>query len=92
MCFAYLSYVINKDIQEARLETISMVKEFHDIFLEELNGLPLNKELEFTIYLIPSNAPISQAPYIMAPSKLKESKVQMQDLVDKGFIRPSASL
>ena len=88
---AYLVYVTNKNILEARLETIHVVKEFPDIFLEELTSLPPDRELEFTIDLIPISAHISQAPYRMAPSELKELKVQLQDLVDKGFIRPSAS-
>ena len=83
--------MINKDIQEANLETKPAVKEFPDIFPEELTALPFDRELEFTIDLFPSSAPISQALYRMATSELKELKVQLQDLVDKGFIQPSAS-
>ena len=56
---AYLAYVINKDIQEAKLETIPIVKEFLEIFLEELIGLPPDRELKFTIDLILGSAPIS---------------------------------
>ena len=67
--------MINKDIQETKLEPIPVVKEFPEIFSEELIGLPPDRELEFTINLIPDSAPISQAPYKMAPSKLKELKV-----------------
>ena len=89
--FAYLAYVINKDIQEAKLENIHVVKEFPNIFPEELTDLPLDRELKFTIDQTPSSALITQVPYRMAPSKLKELKVQLQDLVDKGFIQPSAS-
>ena len=88
---AYLVYVINKYIQEAKLETIPIFKEFLEVFPKELIGLPPDRELEFTIDLIPSSAPVSQAPYRMAPSELKELKVQLQDLVDIGFIRPSTS-
>ena len=47
--------------------------------------------MEFTIDLVPGTTPISQAPYCMAPSELKELKVQLQELVDKGYIRPSVS-
>ena len=68
---AYLTYVINKDIQEAKLDTIPIVTEFPKVFPEELVGLPSKRELEFTIDLIPSSAPISQAPYRMAPLELK---------------------
>ena len=83
--------MINKDIQEAKLETIPVFKEFLESFPKELIGLPSDKELEFTIDLIPGSAPISQAPYRMVPSELKELKMQLQDLIDRGFIRPSAS-
>ena len=88
---AYLDYVINKDIQEAKLDTILVVMEFPEVFPEKLVGLPPDRELEFTIDLIPGSAPTSQALYRMAPSKLKELKVQLQDLVDRRFIRPSVS-
>ncbi|KAL0546312.1 hypothetical protein IC582_016219 [Cucumis melo] len=54
-------------------------------------GLPPDREIEFTIELLPGTAPISQAPYRMAPSELKELKMQLQELVDKGYIRPSVS-
>ena len=87
----YLAYVINKDIQEVELDTILVVAEFPDVFPEELVGLPPDRELEFTIDLTTGSAPISQAPYRMALSELKELKVQLQDLVNRGFIRPSVS-
>ena len=73
------------------METIPVVKEFLEICPKELIGLPPNRELEFTIDLISGSVPISQAPYRMAPLELKELKVQLQDLVDRGFIRSSAS-
>ena len=75
--FAYLAYVINKDIYEAKLETIPLVKEFPSIFPKELISLPLDKELDFTIDLILNSAHISQALYIMEPLELKELKVQL---------------
>uniref|UniRef100_A0A2N9GFR5 CCHC-type domain-containing protein n=1 Tax=Fagus sylvatica TaxID=28930 RepID=A0A2N9GFR5_FAGSY len=56
-----------------------------------LHGLPPEREVEFTIDLVPGTGPISKAPYRMAPAELKELKEQLQDLLDKGFIRPSAS-
>ena len=64
---------------------------FPDVFSEDLPGLPPDREVEFTIDLVPSIGPISKAPYRMAPTELKELKEQLQDLLDKGFIRPSAS-
>ncbi|KAA0035808.1 DNA/RNA polymerases superfamily protein [Cucumis melo var. makuwa] len=58
---------------------------------DDLSGLPPDREIEFTIELLPGTAPISQAPYRMASSELKELKMQLQELVDKGYIRPSVS-
>ena len=54
-------------------------------------GLPPDRELEFAIYLLPSTTPISIPPYRMSPTELKELKVQLQDLVHKGFVRPNVS-
>ncbi|TYK14643.1 DNA/RNA polymerases superfamily protein [Cucumis melo var. makuwa] len=59
---------------------------------DDLSGLPPDREIEFTIELLPGTTPISQTPYRMAPSELKELKIQLQELVDKGYIRPSVSL
>ena len=67
----------NKDIQETKLETILVVKEFFENFSEELIILPLDKELEFITDSTPSSAPIPQAPYRMALSELKELMVQV---------------
>ncbi|KAA0059807.1 pol protein [Cucumis melo var. makuwa] len=58
---------------------------------QELPGLPPHREVEFAIELEPGTVPISRAPYRMAPAELKELKVQLQELLDKGFIRPSVS-
>lgn len=69
-----------------------MVREFLDIFPEDLHGLRPNRELEFSIDLLPGTAPIYNSPYQVAPIKLKELKFQLQELIDKGFIRPSVSL
>ena len=68
-----------------------MVNEFLDVFLDELLGLPPDREVEFTIELVPRVAPISISSYRMAPVELKELKTQLQELLDKGFIRPSVS-
>ncbi|KAG8488163.1 hypothetical protein CXB51_018403 [Gossypium anomalum] len=57
----------------------------------ELPGLPPNREVEFVIDVLPGTAPISVAPYRMAPAELRELKTQLQELLDRGFIRPSMS-
>ncbi|KAA0056190.1 ty3-gypsy retrotransposon protein [Cucumis melo var. makuwa] len=68
-----------------------VVRDYPDVFSEELPGLPPHREIEFAIELEPGTIPISRAPYRMAPAELKELKVQLQELLDKGFIRPSVS-
>ena len=73
------------------MEDIPVVQEFPDVFLDELPGMPPNRQIEFSIDLVPGTTPISIAPYRMAPAELKEPKIQLQELVDKGFIRPSVS-
>ena len=73
------------------LQQIPVVGEFLDLFPEELPGLPPEREVEFSIELLPGTSPISRTPYRMAPTELRELKAQLQDLIDKGFIRPSTS-
>ena len=68
-----------------------MTKEFPDVFPEELPSLPHEKEADMSSEIIPRTAPISWAPYRMAPTELKELKNQLQELLDKGIIRPSVS-
>ena len=75
----------------SRLEDIPVVREFLDVFLEDLPGIPPDREIDFQIELAPGTEPISKAPYRMAPLELKELKVQMEELVSKGFVRPSTS-
>ena len=75
----------------SRLEDIRVVREFLDVFPEDLLGIPPDREIDFQIELALGTEPISKAPYRMAPLELKELKVQMEELVSKGFVRPSTS-
>nr|GFD21352.1 putative reverse transcriptase domain, aspartic peptidase domain protein [Tanacetum cinerariifolium] len=68
-----------------------IVSEFPDVFPDELSGIPPVREVEFNIELIPGAKPISKAPYRMALIELKELKDQLQELLERGFIRPSVS-
>nr|GFD19891.1 putative reverse transcriptase domain-containing protein [Tanacetum cinerariifolium] len=68
-----------------------IVSEFPDVFPNELPGIPPVREVEFNIVLIPGAGPISKTPYRMAPIELKELKDQLQELLERGFIRPSVS-
>ncbi|KAJ4950786.1 hypothetical protein NE237_027618 [Protea cynaroides] len=87
----YLVSVVNLTKEAPRMEDIEVVRKFLDVFPEELPGLPPDRVTEFVIDLIPRAAPVSKAPYRMAPTELKELKVQLQELLDKGYIRPSVS-
>ncbi|KAK1619957.1 hypothetical protein QYE76_025474 [Lolium multiflorum] len=78
-------------MKEVKLEDIPVVNEFQDVFPKELPGMPPDREIEFTIDLIPGTAPIAKAPYKMGPKELKELKEQLDDLEQKGFIQESVS-
>ncbi|KAL0402639.1 UNVERIFIED_CONTAM: Transposon Ty3-I Gag-Pol polyprotein, partial [Sesamum latifolium] len=90
-CEAYLASVHDATKVSPGVLEVSVVREFPDVFPEELPGLPPHREVDFEIETIPGAAPISIAPYRMAPSELKELKKQLEELLDKGFIRPSIS-
>ena len=87
----YLTYAVEVRDDDVRLEDIPVVREFPDVFPNDLLGLPPDKEIDFQIELAPGTEPISRAPYRMAPTELKELKVHMEEMVNKGFIRPSTS-
>jgi hypothetical protein len=78
-------------IEGIKLKDIPVVCEYPDIFPNDLLGMPPDRDIEFIIELQPSTAPNSKRPYRMPPNELAELKVQLQDLLDKGFIRPNAS-
>ncbi|GJR59874.1 putative reverse transcriptase domain-containing protein [Tanacetum coccineum] len=77
---------------EKRLEDVPIVRDFPEVFPEDLSGLPPTRQMEFQIDLILGDAPVARAPYRLAPSEMKELSKQLQELSDKGFIRPSSSL
>ena len=88
-CEAYLACVVTSEGSGTELANIPVVRKFPDVFSEELPGLPPDREVEFSIDLFPGTGPIARAPYRMVPTELKELKPQLQELLDKGFIRPS---
>jgi hypothetical protein len=73
-------------------EDIPMVCKFADVFLDDLPGMPPDRDIKFIIELQPSTAPISKRSYRMPPKELAELKLQLKELLDKGSICPSASL
>ncbi|GJV03989.1 putative reverse transcriptase domain-containing protein [Tanacetum coccineum] len=94
-CQVYLAQVTSKKAEdkseEKRLKDVSIIREFPEVFLEDLPELPLARQVEFQIDLVLGAAPIARAPYRLAPAKIQELSTQLQELSDKGFIRPSSS-
>ncbi|GKG02882.1 putative reverse transcriptase domain-containing protein, partial [Tanacetum coccineum] len=78
-------------VDEPRISDIPVVQGFIDVFLEELSGLPPQRQVEFHIDLVPGATSVTKSPYRLAPSELQELSEQLQELQDKGFIRPSHS-
>ncbi|KAL0534292.1 hypothetical protein IC582_028581 [Cucumis melo] len=89
--WSILASVVDTREVDVSLSSEPVVRDYPDVFPEELPWLPPHREIEFAIELEPGTVPISRAPYRMAPAELKELKVQLQELLDKGFIRPSVS-
>ena len=86
-CQGYLVYAIESGNSEMQLVEVPVANEFFDVFPEDLPGVPPDREIE----LAPGTEPISIAPYRMAPVELKELKVQMEELLSKGFVKTSTS-
>ncbi|GJX74099.1 putative reverse transcriptase domain-containing protein [Tanacetum coccineum] len=82
---------ITKTRKGKRLEDVPVVQEFPEVFPEDLPGIPPTRQVEFRIDLVPGATPVARAPYRLAPSEMKELAEQLQELTDKGFIRPSSS-
>nr|GEU93798.1 hypothetical protein [Tanacetum cinerariifolium] len=89
--YLFVAQVIEKEPAERRLEDVPVICKFSDVFLEDLPGLPPPRKVELKIELVPGAALVARAPYRLAPSKMKELAKQLQELSDKGFIRPSSS-
>jgi hypothetical protein len=73
------------------LEGILVACEFPDVLPKDLLGMPLDRDIEFVIELQPGTSPISRRSYMMTPKELAELKAQLNELLDKGYIRPSSS-
>ena len=87
----YFAYIVNQPKDKKQVEQVPVVREFLDVFPEELKNLPPEREVEFVIDLLPGATPLSKTPYRMAPAELKELKEQLQELLRQGFIQPSVS-
>jgi len=87
---ALLTHTVNQ-VEDKKLEDIPVVCEYPDVFSNELPDMPPDRAVEFAIELQSGTAPISRRPYRMPPNELAELKKQLQELLDKGYIRPSTS-
>ncbi|GJY01920.1 putative reverse transcriptase domain-containing protein, partial [Tanacetum coccineum] len=94
-CQVFLAQISAKKEEDKsegkQIKDVPIVRDFPEVFPEDLPGLPPARPVEFQIDLIPGAAPVARAPYRLAPSEMKELSEQLQELSDKGFIRPSSS-
>ncbi|XP_054801428.1 uncharacterized protein LOC129305420 [Prosopis cineraria] len=82
-CDSYIVVCATSSMYDGGIEKIRVASEFHEIFSEEMSGLPPKREVEFSIDLVPGTESISKAPYRMSPSELNELKKQIEDLLNK---------
>nr|GFB48426.1 putative reverse transcriptase domain-containing protein [Tanacetum cinerariifolium] len=91
----FLAHITTKEVEDKsekkRLEDVPIVRDFPEVFPEDLSGLPPIRPMEFQIDLVLGAAPVARAPYRLAPSEMKKLAEQLKELSDKGFIRPSSS-
>ena len=76
---------------KTKIDEVPILGEFPKVFLDDLPGLPPDRVIEFEIKVMPRTSSISKTPYIMAPTKLQVLNKKLQELLEKGFIRPSDS-
>nr|GFC80768.1 putative reverse transcriptase domain-containing protein [Tanacetum cinerariifolium] len=77
--------------EKKRLENVQIVRDFPEVFPEDLPGLPPTRQVVLQIDLIPGVALVARGPYRLAPPEMKELSEQLKELFDKGFIRHSSS-
>ncbi|GJV51001.1 putative reverse transcriptase domain-containing protein [Tanacetum coccineum] len=94
-CDVFLAHITTKEANDKskgkRLEDVPIVRDFPEVFPEDLPGIPPAQQVEFQIDLVPGSTPVARAPYRLAPSKMKELVEQLQELSENGFIKPSSS-
>ncbi|GJT31087.1 putative reverse transcriptase domain-containing protein [Tanacetum coccineum] len=83
--------VTEKKSKEKRQEDVPVIRDFPEVFPDDLPRLPPPRQVEFKIDLVLGAAPVARAPYCLASSEMKQPSVQLQELLEKGFIRPSSS-
>ncbi|KAJ9558259.1 LOW QUALITY PROTEIN: hypothetical protein OSB04_012873 [Centaurea solstitialis] len=90
---SYLVYLISvrEETKKKTVDDVPVVCEFPDVFPEDLPGIPPERQVEFRIDLIPGAAPVAKTPYRLAAPEMQELSNQLEELLEKGFIRPSSS-
>nr|GEV69098.1 putative reverse transcriptase domain-containing protein [Tanacetum cinerariifolium] len=83
-------FLMSTKASDKKQEEIVVVRDFPEVFSDDLSGLPPSQEIEFRIELIPGATPVAKSPYRLAPSELEELSGQLKEFQDKGFIRPSS--
>nr|GFA24065.1 putative reverse transcriptase domain-containing protein [Tanacetum cinerariifolium] len=87
----FVAHVTEKEPQKKQIKDVPVIRDFPEVFPDDLPRLPPPRQVEFRIDLVPGAAPVAHAPYLLAPSEMKELAKQLQELSEKGFIRPSSS-
>ena len=90
-CHAFLAHVVDVKREVQDVKNVPDVCDFPDVFPEDLPGIPPARQVEFRIDLVPGATPVAKAPYRLAPAEMQELSSQLNDLLGKGFIRPSFS-
>ncbi|GJR65698.1 hypothetical protein Tco_0011763 [Tanacetum coccineum] len=94
-CHVFVAHIKEKKpeekSEEKRLEDVPIIRDFPEVFPEDLLGLPLTRHVEFQIDLVSGAAPVAQAPYRLTPLEMQELSSQLPGLADKTFIKPSSS-
>nr|GEZ47708.1 putative reverse transcriptase domain-containing protein [Tanacetum cinerariifolium] len=90
-CNLFLAHVTEKKPKEKQLEDVLVIRNFPEVFHDDLPGLPPLRQVEFQIDLVSGAAPVARALYRLAPSKMRELSVQLQELLKKVFNHPSSS-
>ncbi|KAI3811474.1 hypothetical protein L1987_21198 [Smallanthus sonchifolius] len=88
---AFLAHVVKEKDKGKLMADIPVIKDFAEVFPKDLPGIAPTRQVEFRIDLVPGATPVARAPYRLAPSEMQELASQLQELSDKGFIRPSSS-
>ncbi|KAI3732746.1 hypothetical protein L1987_63954 [Smallanthus sonchifolius] len=88
---AFLAHIVQKDVKKKNIQDIPIIRDFPEVFPEDLSGLPPVRQVEFRIDLVPRANLVARAPYRLAPFEMQELASQLQELSNKGFIRPSHS-